>query len=155
MSLVSSRFSRSLAFLALALFVAGTICSLSLRAQDSSSSSSSGSGDSSDPVAAAAKEEAVPAGKTKLKIIVTNASGSPVGNASVYVRYPKNGKQDNLQELDFKTNQDGSVKVPPVPIGKIQVQVIAKGWHTFGEWYDVENSTQTVNFQLQEPPHWY
>lgn len=96
-------------------------------------------------------------GVARLKIIVTSPKGHPIGNASVYVRYPKPGtlfRHDSLQELDLKSNMDGSVKVPPVPQGKIQVQVIAKGWHTFGEWYDVKEDG-TVMIQLQEPPHWY
>ena len=100
-----------------------------------------------------------PSGSVKLRIIVTNPKGDPVANASVYVRYYTGGSglmhHDQLQELDFKTNQDGSVKVPPVPQGKIQVQVIAQGWHTFGEWYEIEKDEQAVNIQLKEAPHWY
>jgi hypothetical protein len=42
-----------------------------------------------------------------------------------------------------------------VPQGKIQIQVIAQGWHTFGEWYDIEKDEQAVIIQLKEPPHWY
>ena len=34
-----------------------------------------------------------------------------------------------------------SVKVPAVPAGKILIQVIAKGLHTFGKWYDIEDKT--------------
>jgi hypothetical protein len=99
-----------------------------------------------------------PQGTVKLKIVVTNPKGNPVANASVYVRYPKPGgllHHDDLAEMDLKTNQDGSVKVPPVPRGKVQIQVIAQGWHTFGEWFDVEKDDQQVTIQLQEPPHWY
>jgi hypothetical protein len=106
-----------------------------------------------------AKGDTAPAGSVKLKILVTNPDGNPVANASVYVRYYKDGggmlHHQDLAELDLKTNQDGSVKVPLVPQGKIQIQVIAKGWHTFGEWYDVEKDEQSVAIQLQEPPHWY
>lgn len=96
-------------------------------------------------------------GVARLKIIITSPKGHPIGNASVYVRYPKPGtlfRHDSLQELDLKSNMDGSVKVPEVPQGKVQIQVIAKGWHTFGEWYDVQKDG-TVTVQLQEPPHWY
>jgi hypothetical protein len=100
------------------------------------------------------KDKPAPEGSSKLKIVVTNPHGTPVANASVYVRYPKPHRSD-LQELDLKTNEDGSVKVPPVPLGKVQVQVIAKGWHTFGEWYDVEKDTANIKIQLVEPPHWY
>ena len=99
-------------------------------------------------------------GTVKLRIVVTDPASKPVANASVYVRFYQDMgglmHKQNLQELDLKTNQDGSVKVPPqLPQGKIQIQVIAKGWHTFGEWYDIEKDDQIVKIQLQEPPHWY
>jgi hypothetical protein len=95
---------------------------------------------------------------TKLKIRVLTDDGKPVGNASVYVRFYANGgflHHDKLDELDLKTNEDGTVKVPPVPQGKILVQVIAKGWHTFGKWYDVEKDEESIEIKLEPPPHWY
>lgn len=95
---------------------------------------------------------------TKLKIRVLSDEGKPVGNASVYVRFYANGgflHHDKLDELDLKTNEDGTVKVPPIPQGKILVQVIAKGWHTFGKWYDVEKDEESIEIKLEPPPHWY
>jgi hypothetical protein len=103
-------------------------------------------------------DDNAPQGTVKLKIVVTNPRGTPVSNASVYVRFYKDGglmRKDQLAELDLKTGQDGAAKVPGVPQGKIQIQVIATGWHTFGEWFDIQKDEQTVSIQLQEPPHWY
>jgi hypothetical protein len=94
----------------------------------------------------------------KLRIEVTGADGKPVGNASVYVRYNEPGglfHHDKLAELNFKTNQDGSVKVTDVPQGKILIQVVAKGWHTFGKWYEFNTDAETVQIKLDPPPHWY
>jgi hypothetical protein len=95
----------------------------------------------------------------KLKIDVVSASdGKPVGNASVYVRYNESGgffHKDKLAELNFKTNQDGSAKVPEIPQGRILIQVIAKGWHTYGKWYDIDTDEQTIQVKLDPPPHWY
>jgi hypothetical protein len=95
----------------------------------------------------------------KLKIeVVSGSDGKPIGNASVYVRYNESGgflRKDKLAELNFKTNQDGSVKVPEIPQGKILIQVIAKGWHTYGKWYDIDTDEQTIQVKLDPPPHWY
>jgi hypothetical protein len=94
----------------------------------------------------------------RLQIEVTDNQNKPVGNATVYVRfYEPRGvfHHENLVELDFKTNQDGSVKVPEIPRGKILVQVIAKGWHTFGKWYDLVEDEQTIQVKLAPPTHWY
>ena len=94
----------------------------------------------------------------KLRIEVTGADGKPVGNASVYVRYNEPGglfHHDKLAELNFKTNQDGSVKVTEVPQGKILIQVVAKGWHTYGKWYEFNTDAETVQIKLDPPPRWY
>ncbi len=95
---------------------------------------------------------------TRIKLVVTGSDGKPVGNASVYVRFYQSGgflRHEKLAELDLKTNEDGSVKVPAIPQGKILIQVIAKGWHTFGKWYDFQKDEESVQIQLEPPPHWY
>ena len=95
---------------------------------------------------------------TKIRIQVTNANDHPVSNASVYVRYYESGgflRHEKLAELSFKTNQEGSVKVPAIPQGKIMIQVIATGWHTFGKWYDMDKEEESVSIKLDPPPHWY
>ena len=104
------------------------------------------------------KDDQASAGTTRLRIRVTNPEDKPVGNASVYVRFNEPGgflHKDKLAELSFKTNEDGSVKVPAVPRGKILVQVIAKGLHTFGKWYDIEKDQDTIAIKLEAAPHWY
>ena len=95
---------------------------------------------------------------TKLRIRVTGDKDQPIGNASVYVRFYSSGgflRHDKLEEMNFKTNQDGSVKVPEIPQGRILVQVIAKGWHTYGKWYDVDKDEESIQIKLDPPPHWY
>jgi hypothetical protein len=94
---------------------------------------------------------------TKLRIHVT-AAEKPVGNASIYVRFPVAGgmfHHDKLAELNLKTNEDGSAKVPDIPRGKILIQVVAKGWKTYGKWFDIDTDAQTIEIKLEPPPHWY
>jgi hypothetical protein len=103
-------------------------------------------------------DKKTPPPTTRLKIEVTNPYGKPVGQASVYVRFPESGgvfHKDKLAEMDLKTNDDGSVKVPDIPQGKIMIQVIAKGWRTYGCWYDIEKDEDTIQIKLEAPPHWY
>jgi hypothetical protein len=126
--------------------------------------SSSSSSEAQDQQAPADKpadnkpQNSVPSGMTRLKIRVTNDKDNPVANASVYVRFNTSGgflRHDKLAEMNFKTNQDGSVKVPDIPQGKILIQVIATGWHTFGQWYDVDKQEESIAIKLAPPPHWY
>ncbi len=92
---------------------------------------------------------------TRIHLQVTaGEENKPVGNASVYVRYEQ-GRRHKMAEMNFKTNQDGSVKVPEVPRGKVLIQVVAQGWKTFGHWYVLEKEEETIKIKLEKPPHWY
>jgi hypothetical protein len=132
--------------------------------QDQTPSSQSGSSVPDKPAApdpkAKKKKEADDPPESKLHITVVSAeNGKPVGSASVYIRYPE-GKtfflhKDKEAEENFKTNQDGSLKVPSVPRGKILIQVIAPGWHTYGKYYDIDKDEMEIQIKLEKPPHWY
>lgn len=143
-------------------FAVACLLPASLRAQSSSEKSDksasqdqSASADKSSDSKDSDKSDST---TTRLRIEITDPNDKPVANASVYVRFNQTGgplQKDKLAELNLKTNEDGSVKVPGIPQGKIMIQVIAKGWHTFGKWYDINKSEETVQIKLQNPPHWY
>lgn len=104
------------------------------------------------------KSKKEPPPTTKLRIEVTDPNGKGVGQASVYLRFNQSGglfHKDKLAEMDLKTNDDGKVKAPAIPQGRIMIQVIAKGWRTYGQWYDVDKAEETIQIKLQAPPHWY
>jgi hypothetical protein len=94
----------------------------------------------------------------RLTIIVTGGEDKkPVDSASVYIRYVEEHKhgKDKKIEMNLKTNQSGVCHVPVIPPGKFVVQVIADGWKTYGEYYDVSQTQQTINITLTRPPKWY
>jgi hypothetical protein len=140
---------------ALALALACLLAGLSFGQSDSSQSGSQNGGDKSSNSDKKDKND-VP--KTKLKIEITDPNDKPVGNASVYIRFNIPGgplRKDKLAELNLKTNEDGSAKVPDIPQGKILIQVIAKGLKTYGKWYDINKDEDTIEIKLENPPHWY
>lgn len=143
------------AFLAIGLLCAGP-CTAQANSTDKSGTQSQPAPKDDKP--SAKDDKSAPPRTTRLRINVTNSEDKPVGNASVYVRFNEAGgflHKDKLAELSFKTNEDGSVKVPAIPAGKILIQVIAKGLHTYGKWYDIEDETATIEIKLEPPPHWY
>ncbi len=96
--------------------------------------------------------------QVRLRIEVTAGEKSePVENASVYVRYveERSLRRDRKIEMNVKTNRDGRATIPRVPRGKVLVQVIATGWKTFGQWFDIEKDEETIKIKLQKPPRWY
>jgi hypothetical protein len=94
----------------------------------------------------------------RLTIVVTGGEDKkPIDSASVYVRYVEEHKhgKDKKIEMNLKTNQSGVCHVPVIPPGKFIVQVIADGWKTYGEYYDISQTEQTINISLVRPPKWY
>jgi hypothetical protein len=94
----------------------------------------------------------------RLTIVVTGGEDKkPVDSASVYIRYVEEHKhgKDKKIEMNLKTNQSGVCHVPVIPPGKFVIQVIADGWKTYGEYYDVNQTEQTINITLVRPPKWY
>ncbi len=97
---------------------------------------------------------------TTLTVEVKTPSGSPVDRASVIVKFVKGrakmklGKKI-LKTWETRTNQEGMVKVPPIPQGTIQVQVIAKGYQTFGQLFEVDEEQKTIEVKLNPPQDQY
>jgi hypothetical protein len=97
---------------------------------------------------------------TQLNIEVKTQAGRPVDRASVIVRFlegrsiAKLGKHVRTT-FELRTNQEGQVRVPEIPQGKIRVQVIAKGYQTFGQIFEVKETEKTIPITLNPPQQQY
>jgi hypothetical protein len=101
----------------------------------------------------------VAADLTKMKIVVTNDLGKPVDRADVIVRFGgrsvvKLGKLVRTT-WEMRSSQQGVAEIPEMPKGKIRVQVIAKGYQTFGQTFDVNEDERTIEVQLNRPQPQY
>ena len=102
----------------------------------------------------------VAAEMTTLTVEVKTPSGNPVDRASVIVKFVKGrakmklGKKI-LKTWETRTNQEGLAKIPPIPQGSIQVQVIAKGYQTFGQIFEVDDEQKTIAVKLNPPQDQY
>jgi hypothetical protein len=56
---------------------------------------------------------------------------------------------------ELRTNQQGQVKIPPIPQGKILIQVIAKGYQTYGKTHQIDEPEKTVEVKLNPPQQQY
>ena len=84
-------------------------------------------------------------------VVVRDADGKPVKNAQV-VLHPVNRKGKQTKgEMDLKTDADGHAAVDAIPYGSLQVQVMAKGFQTFGEDYEVKQSELEITVKLKRP----
>jgi hypothetical protein len=103
------------------------------------------------------KKEQAPAPQNRITIEVTGgAANQPVENASVYVKtIEQHLIKDKKFEVNVKTNQQGEAHVPDAPMGKVLVQVVADGWKTYGQWYEITDPKQVIKIHLERPPKWY
>lgn len=97
--------------------------------------------------------------QTKLKIVVTTRSGRPVDRADVIVRFGgrsvvKLGKMVRTT-WEMRSSQEGVAEIPDMPKGKIRIQVIAKGYQTFGDTFDVGEDERTIEIKLNPPQAQY
>ena len=90
--------------------------------------------------------------------VVSAVSGKPIDRASVIVRF-REGLGVNLKKIqtswETKTNQDGNVTLPTMPQGKVEIQIIASNYQTFGDNFDVDEEQKTVEIKLKPPQAQY
>ena len=83
--------------------------------------------------------------------VLKEANGKPIRNASVILhKVDKKGKQEKAYQ-QIKTNPDGKAVYPGVPWGKIRVQVIAQGFQTYGEDFEIGGETKEIVIKLKRP----
>lgn len=88
-------------------------------------------------------------------VVIKDDNGKPVRNAAV-IMHPVNshGKQGR-GDLELKTDPDGKANFDGLPYGKIRVQVLASGFQTFGEDYDVARPKMAFTIKLKRPLNQY
>ncbi len=88
-------------------------------------------------------------------VVVKDSNDKPVRNASVILHpVDKNGHQDK-GGIELKTDHDGKTNMDGVPYGKLRVQVIAPGFRTYGEDFEINQPEQEITIKLQKPSDQY
>ena len=97
---------------------------------------------------------------TKLTVSIKNESGKPVDRAGVIVRFVQGRNYIKLGRkirttYELRTNQEGEASIPEIPQGTIRVQIIAKGYQTFGQDFEVTEPEKTIEIKLNPPQAQY
>jgi hypothetical protein len=88
-------------------------------------------------------------------LVVKDDNGKPVRNAAV-IMHPVNetGKQGR-GGMELKTDPEGKANFDGIPYGVLRVQVLAHGFQTFGEDYNVNKSKLDITIKLKRPQGQY
>ena len=88
-------------------------------------------------------------------LIVRDENGKPIRNAAV-VLHPvgDDGKQER-GGFELKTDPDGKTSYDGVPYGKLRIQVLATGFQTYGDDYDVSEPNMDITVKMKRPARQY
>jgi hypothetical protein len=87
--------------------------------------------------------------------VVKDDNGKPVRNAAV-IMHPVNPKgKQSRGGMELKTDAEGKANFDGAPMGMLRVQVLANGFQTFGEDYDVAKPKMEITIKLKRPQGQY
>ncbi len=88
-------------------------------------------------------------------MVLRDTNGKPVKNAAV-VLHPVNHKgKQAMGGLELKTDDDGRTEIEGIPYGVLRVQVLAPGFQTFGEDYEIKQPDTRITVRLKRPKGQY
>jgi Carboxypeptidase regulatory-like domain len=84
-------------------------------------------------------------------VVVRDYNGKPVRNAAVILHpVTKKGKQSR-GGLELKTDGDGKTNIDGIPYGPLRIQVLATGFQTFGEDYQIDKPETEIVVKIKRP----
>jgi hypothetical protein len=86
--------------------------------------------------------------------VIRDSNGKPVEHAAV-IFHPIEGDRDK-GILELKTNEDGKAVVDVIPVGDtVRLQIIAKGFQTYGGDFKVDKNEISMEVRLKRPGQQY
>lgn len=87
--------------------------------------------------------------------VLKDENGKPVRNASVVLHPVEKDGRQGKGGFELKTNPEGQASFPAAPYGKLRVQVLARGYQTFGEDYEINQPQHEIVIKLKKPQSQY
>lgn len=88
-------------------------------------------------------------------LVVKDDNGKPVRSAALIMHSVNSRGKQGRGDLELKTNAEGKASFDGIPYGKLRVQVLASGFQTFGEDYDVGQPNVALTIKLKRPQNQY
>jgi len=78
-------------------------------------------------------------------------NGKPIRHAGVVLHPVKKNGEQSLGGMELKTDNDGRTHIDGIPYGPLRVQVLAPGFQTFGEDYQIDKPELEITIKLKRP----
>jgi len=84
-------------------------------------------------------------------LVLKDDNSKPVRNAAVIMHAVNTRGKQERGDLELKTDAEGKASFDGIPYGKLRVQVLAQGFQTYGEDFDIEKSKMELTIRLKRP----
>ena len=88
-------------------------------------------------------------------LVVKAENGKPIRNASVVLHPVRKDGSQSHGGYQLKTDPEGKASFAGAPYGKIRVQVLIRGFQTYGEDYQVHEPSMDITIKLKRPAKQY
>ena len=88
-------------------------------------------------------------------LVVRADNGKPVRNAAIALHPVAKGGRQKHSGYELKTDLDGKASIDGAPFGKLRVQVLVRGFQTYGEDFDINQANQEITIKLHRPKAQY
>ena len=103
---------------------------------------------------AAAKQKHVPLSTVSF-LVVRDENGKPIRDAAVVLHPVDDRDKQERGGFELKTDPDGKTSYDGVPYGKLRIQVLAPGFQTYGDDYDVNEPNLDITIKMKRPAAQY
>ncbi len=87
--------------------------------------------------------------------VLKDDNGKPIRNAAVILHPVGQHDKQLATGFELKTNGEGETSFDGVPYGTLRVQVIARGFQTFGQDYEINQPEHQITIRLKRPQPQY
>src|SRR5216684_816762 len=88
-------------------------------------------------------------------LVLKQDNGKPVRSAAVIMHHVNPSGKQGRGGLELKSDQEGKSSTEGIPYGKLLVQVLAQGFQTYGEDFEVNQAKMEITIKLKRPQGQY
>jgi len=88
-------------------------------------------------------------------LVVKDDNGKPVRNAAVIMHAVNEQGKQGRGDLELKTDPDGKTNFDGLPYGTVRIQVLAHGFQTYGQDFEIHKPKVDVTIKLKRPQGQY
>lgn len=84
-------------------------------------------------------------------LVIKDDNGKPVRNAAVIMHPVASSGKQGKGGMELKTDTEGKADFDGIPYGRLRVQVLASGFQTYGEDFDIDKPKMDFTIKLKRP----